>query len=130
MSEKIKVTIDRSKWRTGGFGPNATGSGITELRNKHRFQCCLGFCVKAFNSRLPITGMSEPRLLGVDITGLTEDLSLSFKAYKKNTQLANRAMQINDDMQISRRQREAKLLRLFKNSPYQLEFVGEYREYF
>lgn len=127
MSEKIKVVIDRAKWRTGG-DVRPSGWGETALRNKNGFQCCLGFCVKAFDPKLPLTGRGDPAHLGVFIPGLASNfVRTSFVPSFTNTRLAMRAMAINDDTTISRRQREAKLLRLFKNSPYQLKFVGEYR---
>jgi hypothetical protein len=125
--KKIKVVIDRSKWRTGG-DVRPSGWGDTELRNKNGFQCCLGFCVKAFDPKLPITGRAEPANLGVFIPSLASNFVSNWVAPSfTNTPLAIRAMAINDDPEISHRQREAKLLRLFKNSPYQLKFVGKYR---
>ena len=127
MSEKIKVTIGRSKWRTGYDGLCRTGLGRTQLRNKEGFQCCLGFCVKAANSRLTITGCSEPEDLKQPVPGLTEAARDISSGRYENTTLALRAMEINDDELLPQAERERKLLKLFKRSPFELKFVGEYK---
>jgi hypothetical protein len=125
MSEKIKVTIDRAKWRTGAGGAHESGIGETKLLNDSGFQCCLGFCVRAAVPNANILGVNMPAGLGGSIPELS-DLKRSGRNYSKNTVLAGRAAKINDDRFLRRAEREEKLLELFRDSIYAIEFFGEY----
>ena len=55
-SQKIKVLIDRSKWRTGSWNPNRTGKGSTQLLNAEGYMCCLGFICSTVNKSVGILG--------------------------------------------------------------------------
>jgi hypothetical protein len=130
MSEKIKVLIDRSKWRTGQFSKNKTGMGFTNLVNHAGYMCCLGFCCRA-------VGVSCDYLLGV---GIPADLSydtrkgtnlrelLSVHDIGRNSQLTESAIKINDRETTTPAEKEKQLLELFKDSGFELEFVGNYKE--
>ena len=124
MSGKIKVTIDRAKWRTGDDGLCRTGLGRTQLRNKEGFQCCLGFIVAQTRPELPILGIEDPEGCACTIEGLTYEVA----GWPRNTKLVLDAMTVNDNKYISLAEREQWLLELFEDSPYELEFVGEYNE--
>lgn len=125
MSDKIKVTIDRSKWRTGCFREGiATGQGYTKLLNKEGFMCCLGFvCEAAGVHSDDLLQVENPYELGVDVPELTE--WLHGHVYD-DSELSLSAIEINDDPDLRASEKEQKLLELFKDSPYELEFVGEY----
>lgn len=118
-----KITIDRSKWRTGDHGENATGKGETALINKQGYKCCLGFVAQQAGPRQALKGIGEPSGCQKHIKGLT--VVNQYNNFK-NTQLTFNAMNINDDESTTPRQKEKKLRTLFKNSPYQLVFEGEY----
>ena len=124
MSEKIKVTIDRSKWRTGGDeGGREAQFGKTRLRNDLDYYCCLGFIVAQTRPELPILDIEDPAGCACTIEGLTCDVA----GWPRNTELTWDAIAINDGSTLTNTKRERQLLELFEDSPYQLEFVGEYR---
>lgn len=125
---KIDVVIDRSKWRTGGTGPNKTGYGPTQLLNTKGFMCCLGFICKASGYSDEDIGCSySPEELN---DKEIQDLSFIEKGdgleLYYNTALSNQAMQINDNKDLSPEEKELKILKLFENSSYNLSFVGEF----
>jgi hypothetical protein len=126
MSEKIKVVIDRSKWRTGGSSRYSTGDGDTMLENACGYMCCLGFCIKALGDTYQTLGNSHP----ADLQVLLPDLTQLYDEYPEveNTRLAGAAIEINDSGYTSASTKERRLLELFEASVYELQFVGEYDE--
>lgn len=135
--EKTKIVIDRSKWRTGRTVEHATGKGTTHLRNGEGFMCCLGFLCSQVDPDLHIDGISSPEFLARIIPEITCQHKNRYRAL---TKLGVAAIGIND-AQIkektdpdyigvsSREDREQQLTDLFSDSPYELEFVGEYTDY-
>jgi hypothetical protein len=133
MKEKIKVTIDRSKWRTGLYGTSASGRGDTYLLNDEGFMCCLGFCSLAtgvpkseiLNQPLPnfITIQNEIIIRGLDsLVYKLEGLGCT----KYNcTELSAKAAKINDSS-LDRATKEEQLIELFKDTDFDIEFIGEY----
>ena len=128
MSEKIKVVIDRSKWRTGGSSRYHTGNGDTMLENDDGYMCCLGFCVKALGKTYETLGNSHPADLDTYLPGLTHYPRNSDDPAPacENTSLAGAAIEINDDTLDRPQTKELRLLALFKDSIFELEFVGDY----
>ena len=124
MSEKIKVVIDRAKWRTGGSSRYHTGAGDTMLENDGGYMCCLGFCIKALGDTYQTMGYSHPADLQVLLPDLTQLYDEHWEI--ENTPLAHAAVEINDCGYNSASNKERRLLELFENSVYELEFVGEY----
>lgn len=124
--DKIEVVIDRAKWRTGGVGPKKTGKGKTQLLNTSGYKCCLGFLCEAVGVEKSIKEIVNPAYLKINIPQITEPLP-ALSGRIGNTNLSRDAMEINDDSQLSPRQKEDKLKQLFKDSCYQLKFVGEYK---
>lgn len=123
-SDKTKVKIDRAKWRCGGDdGEFINGKGQTKLLNGKGYMCCLGFVTAAAAPELSILEREEPDELNWPVPGLTyPDASMHWK----NTKLTFAAIAINDSGLLQPQEREARLLELFEDSPYELEFVGEY----
>ena len=133
MNQKIKVTIDRSKWRTGSFGEFASGRGNTSLLNDEGFMCCLGFCSLAVGvteseilyqpSPQSLCNRKEKIINGLDsfVSQADDYLGYTFRS----TYLGNEAMKINDS-NLPREVKEKRLLELFKNSEFDIEFTGEY----
>lgn len=128
MSKKIEVVIDRKRWRTGAEGKYATGKGITRLRNETGYKCCLGFIVKAVCPRTTITGRLTPEDTEKAIPGLSQQGTDESYVYFSNTELAAKAMEINDDGDTSPKEKEKLLRELFKPTVYRLKFVGKYPE--
>ena len=129
VKKLYKVTIDRSKWRTGFRNPEtATGLGPTALENKNGFCCCLGFICKQLltddNARQLAVGY--PRQLLEEVPCLTQwkDVDSSLRMLE-DTDLAKEAVKINDEPSTSVAEKEAALLALFADTPIELEFVGE-----
>lgn len=119
---KTKIQIDRSNWRTGFYGKNQTGNDITLLKNESGYKCCLGFICEHFIGD-SILNISTPRELKIDIPDLT---STKNNLFWENTTLAHEAMGINDHEITTPQEKEQLLLELFKDSCYELEFIGEY----
>jgi hypothetical protein len=133
MSEKIKVTIDRARWRTGINSTNATGTGDTELLNQEGYMCCLGFICKAVGIRdAAISGVSTP--LNVCLADKEAEKKIGSLVQLGpwrtlvNSGLSRDAMHINDYRDTTPDQKEEKLLELFKDSEFEIEFTGEYKE--
>jgi len=127
--QKIKVTIDRSKWRCGDDGRERAGVGSTRLLNREGYMCCLGFITRAVYPDLRIQDVLYPMRLGCIVPGLSE--KGTFRDCPDaliDTELTVRAVSINDSKRLTREGREKQLLELFEDSPYALEFVGEYNE--
>jgi hypothetical protein len=130
MSEKIKVVIDRSKWRTGGLSSVATGVGTTALLNEEGFMCCLGFCCKALGlADKAIFDTAVPQYaITADECGKPgfKDLTMCIKGLVAATSLVGDAIRINDSTELIPEEKEAKLQELFKNSDLELSFEGNY----
>jgi hypothetical protein len=92
------------------------------LRNTLGYCCCLGFITAQAHPDLNILGISEPTGCRTEIEGLAR----YYAGEWQNTQLAGDAIDLNDNSSISLAERERRLRELFEDSPYALEFVGEY----
>lgn len=130
----MEFVVDRSKWRSGGVigAPYVTGKGITLLLNSEGFQCCLGFvCEQLGIERERLRGQTFPMDLKVEKDHpvqvlLLERKSLPYSLDSDYCTLENHAANVNDDTTLTRKQREKKLIRLFRDFGHTLKFVGEY----
>jgi hypothetical protein len=123
-----KVRINRAKWRSGYYGPNSSGKGETQLYNEEGFSCCLGFASHqlAKCNKDKLEGEAFPCGLDKVITPLTiRDRHNDIV----DTSFTIQCISINDDERITRKQREAKLKRKFKDNDLELEFYDEYTDY-
>jgi hypothetical protein len=143
--KKIKVVIDRSKWRTGDESRHRTGSGYTKLLNTEGYMCCLGFCCKASRVGVKrIQGRTAPnsiisshkkgnclpqRVLKLrGLRALVELTERNDRITANCNPLARSAIIINDDADTTPKEKEQQLLELFKDSVFELEFTGEYEK--
>ena len=130
MSEKIKVVINRSKWRTGGHSAVSTGVGDTLLLNAEGYMCCLGFCCKALGlADKAIFDTAVPQhAITVDECGKPgfKDLTMCINSSVVSTPLVGNAIFINDSTRLIPEEKEAKLQELFKDSDLELSFEGNY----
>lgn len=120
---KKEIIIDRSQWRTGSNGPHATGKGKALLCNDLGFKCCLGFITIANGVDCTPTdrdGFSMPMYTGEVIPGLTDLIDVV-----RDTELSEQAAKINDEPSTTLEEKEKLLTELFKDSEYELKFVGE-----
>jgi len=130
MAKRKKIYIDRSKWRTGCTDlkflgdAHATGRGNTELINSQGFKCCLGFICQQAGPRQKLTGKCNPGSLDREVPAVA--IKSPWDGLLTGTSLTRKAMTINDDETTTARTKERKLRSLFKDSPYQLVFEGEY----
>lgn len=109
VGRKLKsLTIDRAKW---GYGKR--GGNLHDPETK--LQCCLGFACRAVGVLVKdIANNGLPH----SVSGW--DLSVTIPS-----SLANSAVQINDDPTLHLREREKRLIHLFKNYGIELHFKGK-----
>lgn len=119
MKKKYKIIIDRSKWRTGVNGPNATGKGSTYLLNDGGYKCCLGFITQQITKK-GIRSLSEPSDCNFSVPCLNKYETDTYI----NTDLSQDAMNINDAHDTTLKEKEAALKKMFKNTPISLKFIG------
>lgn len=126
VKKKYKIVIDRSKWRTGDKGSNATGKGSICLLNDKGCKCCLGFITQQITKK-KIKDLAEPcdcdfsvPLLNTRYPSIFDDVF-----YYKNTELSDKAIAINDDGSTTIKEKEEALKKLFKDTPISLKFVGK-----
>lgn len=138
----MKVTIDRATWRSGGELGYKTGRGDTELLNDEGFRCCLGFHASAAGVPDRFLHCGAPRRVatggydawgdawGEELTraGLVKLIKLVRGKNWENTEFAIKAMHINDLEELSREERESRLIALAKKHGHEWTFVGEYSE--
>jgi hypothetical protein len=139
MPKKIKVTIDRTRWRTGDLSTNRTGEGYTQLLNQEGYMCCLGFCLKASKvakkylafSNTPMRAVRAAQLKG-EVKNANLFRSQGVQALVDstdivaNTDLTSKAIRINDNALTTPKQKEKELLELFKDSVFEIKFTGRY----
>jgi hypothetical protein len=129
--KKDYLVIDRAKWRTGGhssLNPSHTGKGSTLLLNDEGYMCCLGF-------RCHQMGIPKQDLLGeCTPEGLCELYTIPDLIYSDDgdiwadTSFTNDAIGINDDSELSIKEREKAITEHFKKIDVIVEFKGRYKK--
>jgi len=115
----MKFTVERNKWLRG------QGAAQSDLLNSAGKMCCLGFyslaCGLRYENILHVTSPAS-----IDDSLLTGELSklveLSSDGYV-NTPDCLRLMIINDDVELTDNQREARLKILFTKLNIEVEFL-------
>jgi len=124
-----QLTIDRSKWRTGGADFDET-HGYTHLLNEKGNMCCLGFYC------LQIGEISKNEILGI---GLPEDLNdiniydddmlhLVNEDNLRNTIFTTKAIEINDAKLLTNEQREKAIQEHFNQIDVEVVFTNDYNQ--
>lgn len=114
-----KLTIDRSKWRAGGYGNFMAGGGVIALDNEFGYMCCLGQIIMQEKfDRKDILNQAYP----ADV--LLEECYLGSPGY--NSEFTNKAADINDNYDCSHSGRELALWMLGRQHGIYFQFVGEY----
>ena len=127
-----EYTLDISKWRSGGNGPNQLGKGETRLLNKHGYSCPLGqFALDAGVDPLILEGACvNPSDLS-NVLGKVYDhnfAKLSNPAYSgryENTRLAINIMRISDGIYTTYQQKIKKIRRVLEREGHTLKVIGE-----
>ena len=120
------ITIKRSEWRRAGFGCQAT-----QLYNPYETtgynKCCLGQYLEQCDVPLEVISSHEtPDSVEYSVTEWTPEIELLVDAPNGNpetTWIADQAMSINDDLELTNDQREKKLTVLFAEKGVTLVFV-------
>lgn len=120
--KKDYLIIDRAKWRTGGNSTIRTGEGSTALLNLDGFMCCLGFrCHQMGIPKKELLGRGVPEALSKnwDIPDLVNEIG-------SDTDFTDTAIEINDDRDITREEREKEITEHFATIGVTVEFKGKY----
>lgn len=120
-----KLTIERSKW----LSPAPEDSNTAMYNSKK--MCCLGHLAhKVYgvpksvlrNTSSPESVANKTKLLDDSVLLSPDEIGNSFFR-KHHTFFSDYAMRINDDRNLSRKERETKLKRLFAEQDIKLTFV-------
>ncbi len=94
--------------------------------NKEGFLCCLGFATKQLGN------LKDNEILGEvqpdDTRCVMKTLTKRRRGEVHNTKFSQDCININDDSEISREQREGELIKRFKAKQIALQFTGTYTE--
>lgn len=143
-AESRKFVIDRATWRCGDKGKYQHGRLPTLLLGSDGMMCCLGHCAIQLGAtpediddvgepsdipfgKLSAFSKATPELNSDCIIAVatTSDLDNESGEYL-TSELGNEAITINDDMNITREERESKLTALFARHGHELTFTGDY----
>lgn len=114
-----KLPINREKWNRG----SSEDSG---LRNGAGKMCCLGFDALNEGSTIEeINGAGMPSQLHIEIKGITIQRKLNPDLYI-DTYIAKELATVNDNSQISDREREERIIELFAkvDPPREVVFIN------
>ena len=127
----MKFIIDRRKWRRGGNDSRLTFRyGETYLLNEQGNMCCLGQICKQLD--IPdeyILGVNHPHQINPAAENYSSLINILLrqsvaKTCYLNTELAYKAVCINDDPFIHSDLREQQLTELFKKYDHEIEFIN------
>lgn len=119
----MDFTIDCEKWRCGKDGKFRLGEGKTYLLNSQGFMCCLGQCELQLGlTKDQIIDKFFPRSTG-EVNILAEEVYPL--PYVQDTDFAEKAMEINDDSEISNRKRMKLLKEHFEKYGHTIKFINQ-----
>lgn len=130
--------LDYSKWRSGKDGPHAVGTGRTKLLNSEGFMCCLGqYCEskgikkrKMYDIGTPhglVNATTESTRANVydKIPKLLQDIPGTRTLCLTHSKLANGAMWINDNSDLTPEERIEQLTDLFVENGIELIIINK-----
>lgn len=120
-----KLVLDFSKWRSGHYSSNQTGSGDTLLINANGFMCCLGQFAPQMDKNIKIQhlqGCTTPGATGLVINKLSDAPD---PGMTRSTELSRRAVEINDDINTTPDEKITALKELFANNGYEIEVINK-----
>lgn len=116
----MKFVIDESKWRCGMRGKPGCrlGVGNTYLLNEKKFMCCLGqMCLQL--------GVPEEKIRLNSSPTNVRDVQIKYLKNREgyDSELSEKAMEINDDQETTVEEKKRKLRSLFKRYRHQVVFT-------
>jgi len=127
--ENKELILDYSKWRCGYRSDDIecrTGNGETRLLNEKGYMCCLGMFSLQLNSELTnadIADLSDPGEVNAHIPELNKESYMEDQTYR-NTNLANEAIDINDDETTSVQKKVELLRELFGEKGHKIKVIN------
>lgn len=123
MTKKMQtLVIDRSKWRNGSQDEEKYGE--TMLLGQDGMKCCLGFeAMRCGLTERQIRGKQSPSDVAPSNRKKIPHLVDEYSFYNQSCFSIN-AIEINDEADISKKDREARLKELFAEQNIKLKFVG------
>lgn len=114
------LILDYSKWRSGGFGYNQTGTDNVKLLNNQGYMCCLGqISLQLYKN------VSKELLLNNGYPSTIEEINMPLlKEGSKNSEFTNKAILINDNESTTPKEKIAKLKSLFGQYGYHLKVIN------
>lgn len=118
----MNFKINRKTWRCGREGAryHKRGSGYTRLLNTEGYMCCLGqICLQLGLKRPDILGVASP-----DSLSSNNKVKILNNKHGCNSELASKAIEINDNMHTTVQEKEKKLKSLFSKFKHKIEFYN------
>ncbi len=121
MKTKKEYTIDRSKWCCGG--DRFIGGGDSALMNDKQRMCCLGqICNQAGIPKKKLLWEGEPDSI---ISTVKVPSWLLNDDGNRNSQIANKMININDNDVLTQKEREQQLKKETRKAGIKLTFKGK-----
>lgn len=127
MTQIKKLTLDYSKWRSGGDSDeyNKVGEGVASLLNDEGFQCCIGqWCEQLGAPRDMLSGRGEPSELPIVYSPFNYCDSADYPTSTWNTKLSNECIKINDDPTTTPDEKIEKLTAILADYDIELEVIN------
>ena len=116
-----KLIIDRERWLRGVMRYNDS-----MMLDENGYRCCLGFYAEQIDGVPDKNILMESTPVGCGITAPLKSLLRSkTDGFHSNSEVAYRAMDINDDKSISDEYREKYITDLFSMAGVKVIFTGE-----
>lgn len=132
-----QLIIDRSKWRTGRVyldNGSLKKYGSTLLLNRQGYMCCLGFYCEQLVGipKNGLLGVPSPEELNIDDIHNIELLVTKIDDYEDGytlvpTGFTTDAIEINDSISLSSKDREDQIVNHFKKIDVEVIFEKEYK---
>ena len=122
------LTLNFKIWKCGDDGGKnvAHGKGETRLLNKEGYMCCLGQFATQLNpqvKRCDMLGRCNPSNVSKVIPVLSKKIGMATWNID-DTKLTNSAIEINDDMNTSIKEKIKKLKSLFRKKGYKIKVTN------
>jgi hypothetical protein len=126
MTDKIKLTLDYSKWICGEGGQYQVGKGESALLNKDGFMCCLGqWAVQLGVPQGAMLGIGEPESLNGAVPGLSYPYEYDEDTRSnRNTTFSGEAIGINDNKKTTPDEKIDLLGELCEKNGFELEVIN------
>lgn len=140
MEKPKKLILDYSKWRCGEGGDYELGKGSTQLLNERGYMCCLGLWSQQLGaSEEELKGKGDPNELSTliplfatedkevseEYDSMTDSYTEYVETYKRTSQLAVDAIEINDKRTTTPEEKIEALTELLLTEGIELEVINK-----